>query len=160
MAALRGDQYMKVPSQSKANYVRHSRVNVTSSSPNILLRSTVAIAVGLTQTLIQWPLANQLRTGAWQSRRRSFLHWKSRMTKTFDMEVFMAGILTGAHAIRQRHSRQAKAIQIAIFGRWHVNNPWTRQRKHLVWFLNRQLDDHSQSTCQPYLLTTRLLTKR
>jgi len=33
---------------------------------------------------------------------------------SFDMEVFMAGVLTGSHATRQRHVRQAKIIQAEI----------------------------------------------
>lgn len=38
------------------------------------------------------------------------------MTKAFDMEVFLNGVLTGSHATRQRHLRQAKVIQAAIAG--------------------------------------------
>ena len=41
------------------------------------------------------------------------------MSKPFDMELFLRGVLTGAHATRQRHLRQAKAIQAAISDRWH-----------------------------------------
>jgi len=29
------------------------------------------------------------------------------MSKPFDMELFLAGVLTGSHATRQRHWRQA-----------------------------------------------------
>lgn len=32
------------------------------------------------------------------------------MTKAFDMEVFLAGVLKGSHATRKRHLRQARAI--------------------------------------------------
>jgi hypothetical protein len=54
------------------------------------------------------------------------------MNKLFDMEIFLAGILTGAHTSRERHIRQAKAIQTAISERWSRDNPWTWQRKHLA----------------------------
>jgi hypothetical protein len=47
------------------------------------------------------------------------------MSTPFDMELFLAGVLTGPHATRERHLRQAKAIQAAIASRWHRNNPWT-----------------------------------
>jgi hypothetical protein len=82
------------------------------------------------------------------------------MSKVFDMEIFLAGILTGAHATRKRHLRQAKAIQAAISNRWQRDNPWTWQRKHLAWFLNRHLNQHTESTRYYYLLTLHLLTIR
>ena len=40
------------------------------------------------------------------------------MSKPFDMELFLAGVLTGSHATRQRHVRQAKIIQAEIAERW------------------------------------------
>lgn len=40
------------------------------------------------------------------------------MRKPFDMELFLAGVLTGSHASRQRHVRQAKIIQAEIAERW------------------------------------------
>lgn len=82
------------------------------------------------------------------------------MTKPFDMEVFLAGVLTGAHATRQRHIRQAHAIQAALSGRWSRDNPWRWQRKHIVWFLNCYLATHSASTCHYYRLTICLIAKR
>ena len=33
------------------------------------------------------------------------------MSEPFDMELFLAGVLTGSHTTRQRHLRQAKTIQ-------------------------------------------------
>lgn len=36
------------------------------------------------------------------------------MSTAFDMDLFLAGVLTGSHTTRQRHLRQAKAIQTAI----------------------------------------------
>jgi len=36
------------------------------------------------------------------------------MSQPFDMELFLAGVLTGSHITRQRHLRQAKTIQTAI----------------------------------------------
>ena len=82
------------------------------------------------------------------------------MSKPFDMKLFLAGILTGAHDTRQRHLRQAKAIQVAIANRWQRDNPWTRQQKHLYWFLNQHLDQYAESTRYYYLLTVYLLNYR
>ncbi|WP_219266377.1 hypothetical protein [Pseudomonas sp. Xaverov 259] len=82
------------------------------------------------------------------------------MNKPFDMEIFLAGVLTGAHATRERHIRQAKTIQAAITERWNRDNPWTWQRKHLVWFLNRHVNQHAESTRYYYLRTVHLLTLR
>jgi hypothetical protein len=82
------------------------------------------------------------------------------MSTAFDMELFLAGIVTGSHSTRQRHLRQAKVIQVAISKRWHLDNPWAWQRKHLAWFLNQHLNQHAKSTRYYYLLTTHLLTLR
>lgn len=82
------------------------------------------------------------------------------MTKPFDMALFLAGVLIGAHATRERHLRQANAIQEAISNRWHRDNPWTWQRKHLVWFLNKHLSQHADSTRYYCILTARLIAKR
>ena len=32
------------------------------------------------------------------------------MSERFDMELFLAGVLTGSHVTRQRHVRQSKII--------------------------------------------------
>jgi len=82
------------------------------------------------------------------------------MSTAFDMELFLSGVLTGSHTTRQRHLRQAKAIQAAITNRWHRENPWAWQRKHLDWFLNHHVNQHSESTRYYYLLTVHLLTLR
>lgn len=82
------------------------------------------------------------------------------MSKPFDMELFLAGVLTGSHATRQRHLRQAKTIQAAISNRWHRDNPWAWQRKHLDWFLSQQVNQRAESTRYYYLLTMHLLTLR
>ncbi|MGF6704437.1 hypothetical protein [Pseudomonas frederiksbergensis] len=82
------------------------------------------------------------------------------MSKTFDMELFFTGVLTGSHTSRQRHIHQAKTIQAAISERWQRNNPWTWQRKHLVWFLAQSQNQHAMSTRYHYLLTVRLLALR
>ncbi|MBD8614322.1 hypothetical protein IFT69_11375 [Pseudomonas putida] len=82
------------------------------------------------------------------------------MSKSFDMELFLAGVLIGSQAMRQRHVRQAKIIQVAIAGRWHRENPWTWQKKHVVWFLENRLSEHSQATQYYYVLTVRLLARR
>jgi putative flippase GtrA len=82
------------------------------------------------------------------------------MSKPFDMELFLRGVLTGSHTTRQRHLSQAKAIQAAISNRWHTNNPWVWQQKHLAWFLNHHMNQHAESTRYYYLLTIHLLTFR
>ncbi|MCX2889519.1 MULTISPECIES: hypothetical protein [unclassified Pseudomonas] len=82
------------------------------------------------------------------------------MSKQFDMELFLAGVLTGSHATRQRHLRQAAIIQAAIAGRWQRNTPWAWQRKHVVWFIDHYLDRRSEATRCYYSLTIRLLTCR
>lgn len=82
------------------------------------------------------------------------------MSKSFDMELFLAGVLSGSHATRQRHVRQAKIIQVAIAERWQRENPWTWQKKHVVCFLENRLSEHSQATQYYYVLTVRLLTRR
>lgn len=82
------------------------------------------------------------------------------MSKLFNMEVFLAGVLTGAHATRKRHLRQAIAIQAAISNRWHKENPWTWQRKHLDWFLNQHIKQLAKSTVYYYLLTINLIAIR
>lgn len=82
------------------------------------------------------------------------------MSKSFDMELFLTGVLTGSRATRQRHVRQAKIIQAAIAERWQRKNPWTWQKKHVVWFLENRLSEHSQATQYYYVLTVRLLARR
>lgn len=82
------------------------------------------------------------------------------MSKLFDMELFLASVLTGAHSTRERHIRQAKAIQAAISDRWHRENPWTWQRKHLAWFVNHHIDCHSKLSRYYYLLTISHITFR
>ncbi|WP_223473861.1 hypothetical protein [Pseudomonas sp. BF-B-27] len=82
------------------------------------------------------------------------------MSKPFDMELFLADVLTGSHATRQRHLRQAHSIQKAIANRWHQNNPWAWQRKHLDWFLNHHMKQHAESTRYYYLLTISRITFR
>ncbi|MCK8655820.1 hypothetical protein [Pseudomonas umsongensis] len=82
------------------------------------------------------------------------------MTTPFDMELFLVGVLAGSHATRQRHLRQAKAIQSAIAERWQRDTPWSWQRKHLAWFLNHHLSRRSAATYYYYLLTVQLITRR
>jgi len=40
------------------------------------------------------------------------------MSKAFDIELFLAGVLIGSHATRQRHVRQTQIIQATITERW------------------------------------------
>lgn len=82
------------------------------------------------------------------------------MNKPFDMELFLAGVLTGSHATRQRHVRQAKIIQAEIIERWQRETPWSWQRKHLLWFLEHRLGRRSEATRYYYLLTLRLIVHR
>nr|WP_256352257.1 hypothetical protein [Pseudomonas yamanorum] len=82
------------------------------------------------------------------------------MTKLFDMELFLAGVLTGSHATRQRHLHQAKAIQKGITERWGLNNPWSWKLKHLKWFITYQLKTKSKYTHYYYLLTMNLIADR
>lgn len=82
------------------------------------------------------------------------------MNEPFDMELFLSGVLTGAHTTRARHLRQAKAIQKAISKRWHLVSPWKWRRKHMVWFLNIYLRDLSQESRYYYNLTVKLIARR
>ena len=82
------------------------------------------------------------------------------MSKPFDMDLFLAGVLTGSRATRQRHLRQAKIIQAEITERWRRETPWAWQRKHVAWFLEHRLRRRSKDTRYYYLLTVRLLTHR
>lgn len=82
------------------------------------------------------------------------------MSKNFDMELFLTGILTGSRTTRRRHLRQANAIQKAISDRWYRDNPWTWQRKHLAWFLSCQVARRAKSTKYYYRLTVNLITLR
>jgi len=45
------------------------------------------------------------------------------VTKTFDMELFLSGVLTGLKVTQQRHLRQARIMQAAIQQRWQCDNP-------------------------------------
>lgn len=67
------------------------------------------------------------------------------MNKAFNMEVFLAGVLTGSHATRHRHLRQAKMIQAEIADRWQRETPWAWQRKHVAWFLEHHLGRRSEA---------------
>ncbi|MBA1188681.1 hypothetical protein G7Z99_06420 [Pseudomonas entomophila] len=82
------------------------------------------------------------------------------MSKPFDMELFLAGVLTGSHATRQRHVRQANIIQAEIAERWELETPWAWQRKHVAWFFEHRIHRHSEDARYYYLLTVRLLTHR
>lgn len=82
------------------------------------------------------------------------------MTKPFDMELFLAGVLTGSHETRRRHIHQAKIIQVEIAKRWQRKTPWAWQKKHVAWFLKHSLSHRSEATRYYYLLTARLLARR
>lgn len=82
------------------------------------------------------------------------------MSRPFDMELFLAGVLSGSHVTRQRHVRQAKIIQAEIAQRWERETPWAWQRKHVVWFLEHRLGRRREATRYYYFLTVRLLARR
>jgi hypothetical protein len=82
------------------------------------------------------------------------------MSKPFDMDLFLDGVLTGSRATRQRHLRQAKIIQAEITERWRRETPWAWQRKDVAWFLEHRLGRSSEATRYYYLLTARLLARR
>ena len=82
------------------------------------------------------------------------------MSKPFDMELFLNGVLTGSNVTRQRHLRQAKIIQAEIMVRWQLETPWSWKRKHVAWFLEHYLAGRCEGTRYYYLLTVRLLARR
>jgi len=82
------------------------------------------------------------------------------MSKPFDMTLFLSGVLTGSSATQQRHLRQARIMQLAIQQRWQRDNPWTWQLKHVRWFLNEHLKNHSAASRYYYQLTVSLIGKR
>jgi hypothetical protein len=82
------------------------------------------------------------------------------MTKPFDTELFLGGVLTGSQATRKRHLRQATIIHAAIAERWQRKKPWVWQRKHLAWFLDHRIRKRSEATRYYYMLTIRLLARR
>jgi hypothetical protein len=82
------------------------------------------------------------------------------MTKPFDMQLFLGGVLTGSQATRKRHLRQATIIHAAIAERWQRKNPWVWQRKHLAWFPDHRIRQRSEATRYYYMLTIRLLARR
>ncbi len=82
------------------------------------------------------------------------------MTKAFDIELFMTGVLTGSQATRQRHLLQAKVIHAAIAERWGQETPWGWKRKHLDWVIRHHLKEYSSGTRYYYLLTVRLICRR
>jgi len=82
------------------------------------------------------------------------------MSKPFDMELFLAGVLAGSQATRRRHLRQSKIIQAEIEARWQRETPWSWRRKHVAWFLEHHLRQRSNATRYYYLLTVRQLVRR
>ena len=82
------------------------------------------------------------------------------MTKFFDMRLFLEAVLTGSHATRQRHIRQAQTIQKAIRKRFGRDNPWRWQLKHFRWFEEQHLKSRSPATRSYYQLTEWLIIKR
>ncbi len=46
------------------------------------------------------------------------------MREPFDMELFLAGIMSGANATKKRHVHQAAIIQQEIKKHWKECTPW------------------------------------
>jgi len=82
------------------------------------------------------------------------------MSKPFDMELFLSGVLIGSASTRQRHLRQARIMQAAIQQRWQHDNPWTWKLKHVRWFITQHLKDHSETSRYYYRLTASTIWKR
>lgn len=82
------------------------------------------------------------------------------MSRSFDMELFLDGVLTGSHTTRRRHLHQAKVMQAEIARRWQRETPWAWHRKHVIWFLKDCIGHRSEATRYYYLLTARLLALR
>ncbi|MFK0269837.1 hypothetical protein [Pseudomonas asiatica] len=82
------------------------------------------------------------------------------MSKLFDMNVFLSGVLTGSRSTQHRHLRQARIMQAAMQQRWSRDNPWTWQLKHMRWFLTHYLKDHSAASQYYYRLTASMIWKR
>jgi len=82
------------------------------------------------------------------------------MSKPFDMELFLSGVLTGSKSVQQRHIRQAKIMQAAVRQCWHRETPWTWQYKHFFWFLTQHLKMRAKDTRYYYYLTVLLIRKR
>lgn len=82
------------------------------------------------------------------------------MSKPFDMELFLSGVLIGSQSTRKRHLRQTEIIRDEIAKHWQLEAPWAWQRKHVAWFLEHRLGQHSEATRYYYLLTERLLARR
>lgn len=82
------------------------------------------------------------------------------MIRSFDMALYLSGVLTGSKATQQRHLRQARIMQAAIQQRWQRDNPWTWQLKHMRWFLTQHLKSHSDASRYYYQLTALLIWKR
>lgn len=49
------------------------------------------------------------------------------MRYPYDVGLFLAGVLTGSYATRQRHLRQAKLIQAEIAKRWQRHSRLGRE---------------------------------
>lgn len=79
---------------------------------------------------------------------------------SINMQLYLGGVLKGAHQTRQRHLMQADVIQLAIETRWKRDHPERWQVKHLRWFLHEQLKTASPDTRYRYWLTTRVLVQR
>lgn len=54
------------------------------------------------------------------------------MSKPFDMELFLAGVLTGSRATQHRHLRQARITQAEISEHWQRQRPLAEQACSVV----------------------------
>ncbi len=79
---------------------------------------------------------------------------------SFNVELFIGGVLKGSPQSRKRHLIQAGVIQSDIEQHWGLKHPRQWQVKHLRWFLQKQQSTASAETCYRYWLTTQLLVLR
>ncbi|HLD65242.1 MAG TPA: hypothetical protein VJA19_04295 [Pseudomonas sp.] len=82
------------------------------------------------------------------------------MSTAFDMELFLAGVLTGSHATPPAAYPPGQGHPGGDPERWQLDNPRAWQRKHLNWFLVHHLSQRAESTRYYYLLTAQLIAKR
>ena len=70
------------------------------------------------------------------------------------MKNFLAGVLGGAAASRDRHITQANMMQAAIYERWNRRHPKQWRVKHFRWYLHEHLKSAAPSTRYRHWLTT------
>lgn len=59
---------------------------------------------------------------------------RSNISKQFDMEIFLAEVLTGSDSTRQHHVCQAEVIRAVIAKHWHLDSPGWWQKNTSIGF--------------------------